>query len=175
MADARRWWRIEVGADGKVVSCRQVEDVDAGQNGGGVFYVKALNRADAGRLAWNDYCRRQQQHRHVELKAQGKCPYCGRPNDRTAGKRCSFCLSAESGRKKAKRATARGELVELPNRAASIAARANDERRELRLALLGEVREAFEQMSTVGEFARWLAQRIRAESPSQPAAKKTGT
>jgi hypothetical protein len=172
VADARRWWRIEVGPSGKVVSCREVEDHDAGPNRATVFFVKARCQAEAGRRAWNEYCRLVQSRRRGELKAAGKCCWCARRNDRAPGKRCSRCLEAETARDRVHLAAARGELVELPNRAASIAARAEGERREIRLSVLGEVREAFERSQTLGQFAEWLARRLRDETPN---AAKTGT
>lgn len=156
-----KWWRIETDAAGKVLSCQEVESV--GKDSRRVFFVRGETRDEARRRAWNAYCAVRQRARHVRLIAEGKCPHCGRPNDRQAT-RCSKCLEQRNARSLRKRAIARGDVVPMPSRADAVAARANDERRAMRVELLTEVQENFQRFGTVGQFARWLADRIRQEN-----------
>lgn len=159
-----KWWRIETDNDGKVVSCEEVET--GGIGAGFVFFVRCPTRYEARQRAWNAYCKIRQRARHERLTAEGKCPHCGRPNDRRAS-RCSICLEEHNVRSRRKRAIARGEVVAIPSRAEAVASRASDERRALRLAVLTEVQENFQRSGTVGQFVRWLAERIHQETAEQ--------
>lgn len=157
-----KWWRLETDEHGKVLSCREVESAGTGSHY--VFYVRSETRADARRSAWNAYCKVRQRERHVRLTAEGRCPYCGRGQDREAGKRCSTCLANRNGRNRERRAHARGEVVVLSTRAEAVAARASEERRVLAVQLLTEVQEQFQCSNTVGQFAQWLRDRLRRET-----------
>lgn len=145
----KSWWRIQVDASGKVVDCREVEQAEV--DGADVFFVQARDRAEAGRKAWNAYCRVTGQRRRARLIAEGKCAWCGRINDREQRKRCTICLDADAKRERDSRARARGEDVPPPNRAASIAARAEEQRQQIRaeaatatrVSVLLEVHEAW--------------------------------
>ncbi len=153
----KRWWRIEVDSDGKVVSCEPVELKESDQ--ALIFYVEAKNRAQAGRRAWNAHCKIVQRRRREQLRAEGKCAWCARKNDRSSG-RCADCQKKDVEYGRRARAAARGEAVPELDRTVSIAARAHAERKELRLGVLNDVREAWVRAENYDEFARWLAEQI---------------
>lgn len=147
------WWRIEVDGKGKVVSCRKVEKAEKAH--ASVFYVQAETREQAGRAAWNAYCRAEVRKRRERYRAEGRCMWCGRPNDRDPGKRCSICL-AKSKRHNARRhARARGEDVEPPDRVAALADRRQQDRLAIRVEVLREVRELLDELSG-DDLKRWL-------------------
>ena len=161
MADRKSWWRIEVNASGKVVDCRVVEHADA--DGSHVFYVRASNQKEAGREAWNAYCRAVMRARRVKLKAENKCR-CGRPNDREPGKRCTICLEADKTYGKRARERAAGKKVEPLNRQDALQRRRAEEQQRaveqtkpsVRLQVLLEVQEAWQNASNNAAFTRWL-------------------
>ncbi len=153
----KQWWRIEVDAAGKVVSCEQVELKERDQ--ACVFFVEAKDRAQAGRRAWNAHCKVVQRRRRAQLHAEGKCPWCARENDRSQG-RCSECQKKDALYSRRRNAKARGEEVPDLDRTVAIAARAHVERKELRLKILTEVSESWARFATHDEFARWLASEI---------------
>lgn len=147
------WWRIEVDVKGKVVSCRKVEKASKARSS--VFYVQAETREQAGRAAWNAYCRAQQRERRERLRADGLCMWCGRANDRDPEKRCSICL-AKSRRHNARRdAKARGEDVAPADRTAALADRRELDRLAIRLEVLREVRGLLDELS-LAELRKWL-------------------
>jgi hypothetical protein len=161
------WWRIEVDADGKVVACVQV--AESGDASHDVFYVQAATRSEAGRRAWNAYCKVNQTRRRAKLAAEGKCPWCGEKNDRPKGRRCRACLLRDSKyeRDRRARARARGEDVPAPDRSVAIAARANEERRRIRLTILREVRTAWRDAESTLAFIQWLRDEL--EQLGEPA------
>lgn len=153
----KQWWRIEVDGAGKVVSCEPVELKESDQ--ALIFYVEAKNRAQAGRRAWNAHCKIVQRRRREQLRAEGKCAWCARKNDRLKG-RCTDCQKKDVDYSARARAVARGEDVPELDRTVSIAARAHAERKELRLGVLNDVRDAWARSENYDEFARWLAEQI---------------
>lgn len=163
-----RWWRIEVNEDGKVLSCVAVEHVE--KNGKLFFYVQAHDQKEAGRIAWNRFCRDIQRVRRVKLAREGKCPWCGRATDRESGKRCSRCLDSDKVYKKRQTAKEAGKVVPPLDRSIAVAARKAEEREatvaaakpSLRLDVLLEVQQAWQDASTNGLFTRWLNQQIAA-------------
>jgi hypothetical protein len=166
---ASSWWRIVVRTLNDVptvVSCEPVEA--AGTDSTDVFYVEACSKAEAGRKAWNEYCRVTKQRYREKLKAEGKCKWCARKNDRGADQRCSVCLLKDRERERNERARARGEDAPLPDRAAAIAARAQEERQairaeasaETRTAVLLEVQQAWRGAPNNAAFTRWLNDQV---------------
>lgn len=149
-----------------VVSCEPVPEPE--RDSTDVFYVRAQSREQAGRRAWSSYTNRQNARRRAEYIQKGRCGWCGRANDRDAGKRCSVCLKNHATHRARSDARARGEAVPPPDRAASIAARAQEQRAEIkaeaseqaRLSVLLEVQEAWQGSGTNGAFTRWLADAI---------------
>lgn len=165
---ARSWWRIQVSSSGKVVDCRVVEAAETDTDD--VFYVRASSRAQAGRKAWNAYTSRMNKRRRASYIAEGRCGYCGRPNDRDEGKRCSVCLKNHVKHRARHEARARGEEVPPPDRAASIAARAHEQKQQIRaeaatetrLSVLGEVQQAWQDAPNNAAFTKWLAEQVEA-------------
>ena len=160
MSERHSWWKIVVGADGKVKSCVAVEYANTDTST--VIYVRAANRAEAGRKAWAVYTLELQRRRRNQLVQEGRCPWCSRKQDRGAGKRCSICLSSHKADTARSRARARGEDVATPDRSASIAKRARDERSALRLGVLREVEAAWLGAHTSASFSEWLRSQIEA-------------
>jgi hypothetical protein len=168
MADARPtlWWRIEISAKGAVLSCKEVER-EGRDEGAHVLYVPARDQREAGRAAWNLYCRRVMHVRRAKLKAENRCR-CGRANDREPGKRCSICLEEDKKYKKRQRAREAGKPIEPLNRQVALNKRREQERQEVagtaskstRLEVLIEVREAWQSATSNGAFTRWLRQAI---------------
>jgi len=154
---AERWWRVEVDAAGKVVSCAAAEWCE--ENGSCVIYVRASSKRDAGREAWNEHCRRQQAQRNTRLRKEGKCVGCGRVSDRD-GSRCTGCLARERSYKSRKRKKDRGEPVPpKPSRVEALAKGRERDRENAELALLLEVQEAW-TANTARTFGQWLSARI---------------
>lgn len=159
---SKSWWRIQVDGAGKVVDCRVVESAE--EDGADVFFVRASTRAEAGRRAWNAYTSRLNKRRRARYIAEGRCGYCGRAQDREPKKRCSVCLKKHAGHKARSDARLRGEEVAPADRAASIAARAEEQRQQIRaesatstrLAVLLEVQEAWQGSSNNATFTRWI-------------------
>ena len=153
-----RWWRLELDAKGSVVSCIAVEH--RGEAGERRFlYVEAHDQAEAGRLAWNAYCRLAQVRHRAKMTREGKCPWCGRQQDRKAGRRCSVCLSNDRARAATNKAIKAGQNVAAPDGLVTRAARLERERGEFRLQILGEVRKVAVER-TPREFFRWLDEQL---------------
>jgi hypothetical protein len=170
---AGSWWRIEVRTvDNKprVVSCEPVEASECAKENRrtDVFFVQAGTKEAAGRKAWNAYTGRLGKIRRARYIAEGRCGYCGRANDRESGKRCSVCLKSHAAHRARHDAKARGEAVPPANRAASVAARAEEQRQQIRaeaagstrLSVLLEVQEAWQDSSTNGAFTKWMKTEI---------------
>lgn len=181
MADSRttQWWRIEVCTlEGvpKVISCEAVEAPERDTTD--VFYLRASSREQAGRRAWSSYTNRQNRRRRAAYISEGRCGWCGRANDRDPTKRCSVCLRNHVGHKARSDARARGEVVAPPDRAATIAARAQEQRQEIRaeaseqarISVLLEVQEAWRDATSNHAFTRWLAEAISGAVPGKKVA-----
>lgn len=108
MTFTERWYRIEVGQDGKVVSCELAEKPE--EDNGLIFYVRAKDQRHAGRLAFNAYMLAITRARHAQYDREGKCR-CGRKRD-VAGRRwCSVCLEANKVYKDRSRKLAAGKTA----------------------------------------------------------------
>lgn len=157
------WYRLEIGADGQVLSCVVVES--AGESSKAVFYVRAASDPTAVRAAMSRYA---QAYRGA-FKAAGLC-VCG-------GKRvegyvsCAECrvrhkLSNENrsqrhtgGKVEPSPSGPRQPLSSKPTRVLTGAD-------AIRLSVLNEVRQAWIAQSTILQFAEWLAEQICALDPS---------
>ena len=143
-----RWWRLELDAGGKVKSCTPVEH--CGAEGEPQFiYVQARDQKEAGRAAWNAYCKIAVQRRRAKLIAEGKCPWCARESDRPRGKRCTVCLGKES------KARADRKLGIVKSRDQIVSGWKNHKLQEQRVAVLREVWRAMNDRSP-GDFRAWL-------------------
>lgn len=164
MANARRWFRVELTASGDLISCRQV-DV-ARTDTARVFYVAAESSEKAQRAVFDAYHRKIQQERRARLTSEGKCPWCGCKADRGRGLRCKVCNkhNEESARANARK---RGEQLELVPRVASRAGG--------RYLVLVEVQQAWREAENNASFTRWLEREIAAAKARLPEQKRTGT
>lgn len=162
-----RWFRLELDHGGNVISCVGVERAEA--NGRSWLYVQARDEKEAGHKAWNAYCRDRQRVRNATLAAEGKC-ICGRKNDRPGKSRCSVCHARRELHEERRRAKARGEEVAVLDKRVTLAARRVDEQRavvasaapSLRLAVLQEVLQAWQDEPTNGAFTAWLVREVEA-------------
>lgn len=166
---AKHWWRLELDAKGKVLSCVRVEQVVKAETEG-FLYVQATSEKQAGRRAFNEYMRLRTAAQRKKLISEGKCAWCCRKNDREATKRCSRCLTSDLEHCRRYRARRRGEEVEPANKAATIAARAQEQRQSIRaeeagktrLLVLLEVQKTWENAPSNGRFTAWLQAQISA-------------
>ncbi len=161
-----RWFRLEIDSVGKVLSCVAVERAE--QRSSCWVYVQATDEAAAHRIGLNAYMRVVMRKRRERLKAEGKCCWCGRKNDREPGKRCTLCLGKDSEYGKRKNARVAGKPVAPLDRRVAIAERKREEQSQvvaavapsLRLAVLEEVQDAWCNTSTNGQFTAWLVKEI---------------
>jgi hypothetical protein len=167
-----RWWRLELDAKGSVLSCTAVEH--RGEAGERQFlYVEAYDQKEAGRLAWNAYCRLAQARHRAKMTSEGCCPWCGRKQDRKPGRRCNTCLAGDRARAATNKALKAGQNVPAPDAQVTRATRLQSERAEYRLQILGEVRKvALER--TPRDFLRWLDEELGLHSGQVTAEKAVG-
>lgn len=157
------WYRVEIGADGKIDPHRITAVDHADHDLGGIFFVKATSAQEAARLAFRLYQLADNRRRRARYTAEGRCPYCGRAQDRATGRRCSVCVEAHSAAGKRQRAKARGEVVEKPSTYESRQRNRETEREAHRLEVLREVHRRFlAAQGDRGAFARWLLKEIEA-------------
>jgi len=143
-----RWWLLRLDSTGKVLSCTPVDHAE--RNGDSWVYIQAADAKAAQRAAMNAYMRDVMRKRRARLIAEGKCAWCGRAN-----------------RKNAKAA---GKPVPQLDRKVAIAARRDEERQQavasavpsVRLQVLQEVMQAWQDEPTNGAFTRWLTNEIEA-------------
>ena len=147
----KRWWRVVLDAQGKVVSVRATDSRHEDPN---VYYVRALNQDDAGRIAFNAYARVRLAARRKQYKAEGRCQ-CGRPRDAETLK-CSACLKKERRYHERHAAKARGEEVPPLDRRTALRERRESEEADLRLRILREVAGVWQASTTNRAFTRWL-------------------
>lgn len=154
MAKPLFWFRIELNAAGKVVSCRRV-DACGDAEAGAVYFLRALSDKDASKKAFNEYHRLRLAARRARYAAEGKCK-CGRERDgetedQRALAQCQRCLKLEREQKKRRANELRGIPVEPIDKSARFHERRADEK----LDLLKAVRLQFQRL-TMREFGVWL-------------------
>lgn len=162
-----QWFRVVIDHKGKVVSCTPAGP--AHDHGLNVFFVFAVDDEQAGKKVFNRYMAQRMRERRARLVSEGKCRWCGRPNDREPGKRCSQCSERDITYSKRWRANERGDEFPPADRHAAVAAR-NEEKRatilaeaapfDVRLAILLEVQRAWTASANNGIFSAWLAGQI---------------
>jgi hypothetical protein len=155
MAD-RRWWRVEVSATGKVLSCVAVES--AGDENRW-FYVQAASAELAAKAAINAHCARLLAARRARYRAEGLCD-CGRIRDNTTFVSCARCLERSRIHRLRYESRQRGEDVLPLDRRKVLLERKEAESASLRLAVLLEVQQAWQDLPTNGSFTRWLTEQI---------------
>ena len=165
MSTELRWWRLETDSEGKVLSCRLVEG--AKSDGEHVFYVKAHDAKEAARRLSNEISRRLLAERRAKYRAEGRCK-CGGWRDRPGFKQCQRCYDLDreherryQERRKGKEPPPRDRRLVLQERKQleqSAAVRAAEP--NIRLAVLQEVSQAWQDATTNGAFTRWLNQQI---------------
>lgn len=162
-----RWFRIELDDAGRVLSCHAVEAAEQGNRR--YVYVEAVDSEHAARLALNAYQRQLMRQRVRRLRDEGKCQ-CGRKNDRAPKSRCTSCHERRASDDARRRARANGEQIPRPDRRIADALRKATETAQavavvapsLRLDVLVEVQQAWQDASTNGHFTRWLSEQIAA-------------
>lgn len=155
---ALAWWRLKVDRSGKVLECKRV--TRALKNGVRTFYVAARSQEEAGRKAFNAYCRVRLAARRERYRAEGKCK-CGRRWDRSDGfRQCPACRQQVQAYRDREAARKAGAVVPPINKAETLRLRREREDADLRLSVLQEVREAWAGAETIDEFVRWLCDAI---------------
>lgn len=153
------WFRCELAADGTLLSCRRVEA--SSKDGTRVFYRQARSEKDAGRLAFLAYQRMHNKRRRRQYIKEKRCPYCGRPQDREAGKRCSVCLKNHATDNARAQARKLGEEVEKPDPKVARKERREVEDQAIRLEVLEEVAASWKKHNNVWSFVVWLRGEIK--------------
>lgn len=115
-----RWWRVELGKDGAIKSCEEVEETS--KQGRHVRFVEAETKAEAcsSAIRWVEAFRarrrEEERRRLARYKSIGKCVSCGKPAD--AGTKCSACAKKQRERNKRLRVGVRvGTTVLSPEQA----------------------------------------------------------
>jgi predicted DNA-binding transcriptional regulator AlpA len=165
------WFRVELNADGSVVSCEHVESSGT-ENGGSVLYVEAQSPEEALRLAAAAYdVRMGKKRKQRALRIlSGRCSACGKTNEDP------FLLCAEcraKGRRNKSKAHAPGR--QRPRTPTEKAERELEHQKKLaakrsvldalrmeraRKSTLLEVLKAFDDQ-TPGQFRAWLGAELR--------------
>lgn len=151
------WWRVELNSTGKILSVRQVEAVEA--NTKTVVYVQATHEIDArtlGRQAYNTYQRNLLNERRSRMKQEGRCRCGARLTEGDGFLTCARCRGLSRVYESRANDKKAGKPVAPLDRRETHAARRRSEEEELRLEILGEVRDQWRNHPTVGGFTRWL-------------------
>jgi hypothetical protein len=160
----KRWWRIEIDGNGKAGIPVPVEAL--GENGLSRVYVLAYDIKQASKAGFNAYCALRNQIRRARYDAEGKCG-CGRVRDIEGKKKCKECIKQRQRSKSREKQKKRGEPLEVLDKTETYRKRREDEARQSRLAVLTEVRAAWQNMNTVRAFSAWLAEQILAAGEQQ--------
>ncbi len=166
MATARpRWFRVQVGLDGKVTSCREVETEGAG--GASVYYKLALDAEAAARSALSAHAAKLLAARRAENRAKGRCR-CGGELGDGGFVTCERCR--DLSKEYQARETLKAKGIEPPHRdRRDVLQKKKQEDRlsaviaaapTLRLSVLLEVSRAWQDSTTNGSFTRWLNAQI---------------
>jgi hypothetical protein len=149
-----RWFRVELNSHGLVISCEPVEE--AQRSSGSVVYLRALSRDRAIEKAAKAHIAHGQKELRAQRKRDAVCIQCGRALDPESTSLCPVHLEHQRVRTENYRARKRG--VEVP---ASVRAplRSEQERRDLSLAVLVQVRNAWRHKSEA-QFGKWLNEMI---------------
>lgn len=158
MAEALSLYRVECSAAGAVSVELVPVTIDPKE---GVFFVLARDAEHAGRLAMRLYQLADNRRRRARYAAEGKCPYCARPQDRKPGGRCSVCLARHTQETKRARKRDRGIAVTKPDPKVARRERREAEDQALRRDILEEVDTKWSELGTVG-FRVWLRRELRA-------------
>jgi hypothetical protein len=175
VADARRWFRVELSPSGKLVDCRPVDHAD--RDAGFVFYTRANGHEDAIKTVCRLHQRMMQAKRRSALIAAGRCPWCGQAADRGPGLRCVACK--KKNRDEGQRRRDRDAAVSVGREPPPKVPRANSS--GVRHQILLEVNTAWQAASSNGAFTKWLNDEIRranerlGTTPLRALQKKTGT
>lgn len=171
-----KWFKVELHSDGSVKAATETNE--AFQVSKRVFVLQAESAVDAAKRAreiYNRVCADRVKADRARRKAEGKCA-CGRPRNRPhplggTYQNCAVCAA----RIEACRENARQRPVTQPRnehaKAAACTARVRDRKQEMRLEVLTEVKQAWEDSRNNQAFTRWLsAELAKALAPAQPAA-----
>jgi hypothetical protein len=177
---AERWWKVSLGAGGKVLSCTALERAPQDEAKGGIIYVRAPSRLDAeteARALLNAYHREKQARHNAKLRADGKCR-CGRPKDPDY-ERCSECRDKDRLYKERDRKRAKGLAVAPLDRRVALGKRRREEHeaavkveleralasddatRSVRRAVLAEVHAKWLSANNNRQFSDWLSSELK--------------
>jgi hypothetical protein len=155
MADLS-WWRIEIGKDGLVRSCKRVRV--AKQNSLCVFYVQGDDASavqEAALKAYRAYFAAGNRKRRERYVKEGRCS-CGRDREDAEFKTCRRCRTMRPVY--AERNSMRNRGIEPPklDRQEAHAKRTEEKESTVRLRVLEEVYRAWSIAQNERQFAEWL-------------------
>lgn len=160
MTSALKWFAVYL-SRGVVKNVVQVAGVGSDEND--VYYVKALDKKQAQKDAYNLYCAQKKKTAIARLETEGKCR-CGRLNpDIEEFKTCPICrLRAANNKTRTKEKHMTGQPVvrDETARVEQNLTRQRDRKNEIRLEVLVEVQKAWQNNRTAGGFTRWLDREV---------------
>ncbi len=159
------WWKVTFlqGREGKINSIERCDAPEACRVGNTIL-VQAADEDGARKIAYNFYCSRKKKEAIQKKRARGQCA-CGRTRDRKNPDTGEDFLTCSVCSARRQQQYVRGPATEPRDEAKRIQAmqgRVRDRKNELRLEVLVEVRKAFMELKTVGQFGQWLKQQIDA-------------
>lgn len=162
-------WAIAFDITGKVLS---VEEVSVSLPAGTADHevVRAASKGEARKLGYNLYCARKKREAKKRKYANGQC-MCGRKQDRPhpSGGFWKVCLVCKERQDKVYRPQQAqrvkdGTVGKIPrdeaSRVAACSERVRDRKAEMKLEVLMEVRQVWQNSRTTGQFTRWLSEQI---------------
>ena len=152
-----RWYRVELGDDGKVLRIEECSDGGPGTQW--VFYVWAAGEASAKELAQRKRQAQLLKARRIAYVERGLCR-CGRERKDKTKTRCETCRERQSVYAKRLYEKHHGRPVETPSKSESFHRRHASVRESEQLATLIAVKAKFIECSTNREFVQWLTAKI---------------
>jgi len=152
------WFRVELTAEGKLVSCVLAEGIRDGSVS--VHFIRAHSSSAATECAYLEHNANLLRARRARLAAEGRCR-CGREMDAESPlKRCRVCRTKSVADEQRVRIRSKGINVPKPDRRAALAERRDEDRDAIRRATLAEVRAAWISARTNELFTKWLTAEI---------------
>lgn len=173
-----KYWAVAFDATGKVLAVQQAKFVLPDATVEHVV-VRAESEPEARKLGYNLYCARKKREAKKRKYANGQC-VCGRKQDRQKPngnmfKVCSVCKERADQvyRPQHEQRVKDGTVGQIPRdeaaRVAACSQRVRDRKAEMRLEVLLEVRKAWQNSNTTGQFTKWLSEQVtQALQGSQP-------
>jgi len=156
------WYRITLDQAGNVTSCKPVEKPRIGS---GVFYIQALDAAQAYRKVAAEYARIKVKERRDRYRKKGLCTECGNTPDKGPNgkpkRRCPVCLARnEVHQERSAQRAAGAKVTPLPKGGGSATQRQAEHDESVRLQTLFWVKRLWTDSPNVGKFSKSLNDEI---------------